>query len=153
METPNQVIAGTAPIGIWAERFARGGTRHRIGSPFMAKILAENETMAEMYHAISPCDDRRVLTEGVVKAIASKAQGPNAYGRRLASLVLPDVLRYDPALPLGFTFAAQNGRHPFDASEVVVHSILSGSPTAVSVVAVGRLQQDFPYFASSRNII
>lgn len=155
LESPSQMITASGPVGVWAERFARGGMRQRIGSPFLAKILVENDAMAEMYHSISPSDDRRVLTQSLARAIAGKARmtEPDAYGQRLASVLLPDVLRYDPAHPAGFTFAAQNGRHPLDASEVVVDSILSGAPAPTSAVAADRLKTHFPYFVPSLSVI
>ena len=55
-------------------------------------------------------------------ARAAEAPDPELHGRRLACILLPDVLRYDPKLPAGFTFAAQNGRHPEEASDIVVNA-------------------------------
>ena len=55
-----------------------------------------------------------------------------AHGKRLASRLLPDVLHYNPKLPAGFTFAAQNGRHPGDASARIVDTICNGSPAFTS---------------------
>jgi hypothetical protein len=155
MEFPSRMITTTGPVGIWAERFTRSGIRQRIGSPFLAKILTENDAMADTYHSISPSDDRQVLTEAVARAIAAKVRmkDAEAYGRRLASVLLPDVLRYDPAHALGFTFAARNGRHPLDASEVVVDSILSGCPAPAPPVAERQLNPHFPYFVPYLNAI
>ena len=155
VEYPSRIITTTGPVGVWGERFTHGGRRRRIGSPFLAKILAENNAIAETYHSISPSDDRQVLTEGVARAIAAttRTKDPEAYGRRLASVLLPDVLRYDPAHPLGFTFAARNGRHPLDTSEAVVDSILSGCPAPATPVAVRRLNPHFPYFVPFLNVI
>ena len=155
VELPHRLITAAGPVGVWAEWFKSNGIRQRTGSPFLAKILAENDTIAATYHAISPSQDRRILTEDVARAIAAKTriQDPAAYGRRLASVLLPDVLHYDPAHPPGFTFAARNGRHPLDDSAVVVNSILSGSSAPASTVAAGPLKKHFPYFTPSPDFI
>jgi hypothetical protein len=88
----------------------------------------------------------------VAASIAANARAkgnvgdPEAHGRRLADLLLPDVLRYDPNRPLGFTFADQNGRHPQDASELVVNSILTGDLLSARAGPNVTLQEEFPYF-------
>lgn len=153
IEIPEKVPASSGPMDIWAERMLRTGQRQRVGSPFIATLVAEDAGLARSYHNISPSDDRATLMEDVVKAIAAKgrksgmAGDPDAYARRVASRLLPDVLHYDPQWPSGFTFAAQNGRHPEEVSDLVVDTILSGSPAPGSPKAIVRLQKPFPFFS------
>ncbi|MBB5066272.1 hypothetical protein [Granulicella mallensis] len=153
IEMPKKVLGGSGAMDIWAERVLHAGQRQRVGSPFIAALVAEDAGLARSYHNISPSDDREMLMEGVVKAIAAKgrksgmAGDPDAYARRLASRLLPDVLHYDPQWPSGFTFAAQNGRHPEEVSDLVVNTILSGSPAPGSPKADVRLQTPFPFFS------
>ena len=153
IEMPKELLAGSGTLDIWAERVLHTGQRQRVGSPFIAALVAEDAGLARSYHNISPSDDRAILMEDVVRAIAAKgrksgmAGDPDAYARRVASRLLPDVLHYDPQWPSGFTFAAQNGRHPEEVSDLVVDTILSGSPAAGSPKADIRLQKPFPFFS------
>lgn len=153
VEVPKKAVAGSGAMDIWAERVLHTGQRQRVGSPFIAALLVEDDGLARSYHNISPSHDRAMLMEDVVKAIAAKgrksgmAGDPDAYARRVASRLLPDVLHYDPQWPSGFTFAAQNGRHPEEVSDLVVDTILSGSPAPGSPKADVRLQTPFPFFS------
>jgi hypothetical protein len=153
IEIPERGLYGSDPMDIWAERMLYTGQRRRVGSPFVAALVAEDAGFADSYHGISPSDDRAVLMEDTVKLIAAKgrksgmAGDPDAYARRLASRLLPDVLHYDPRWPSGFTFAAQNGRHPEEVSDLVVDTILNGSPASGSPQAEIRLQEAFPFFS------
>jgi len=139
--------------GIWAELFTSDGERERIGSPFLARILAKNPSLAKVYDRTSPADDKVELMEQVAAAIAADARkrgtlaDPDAHGRRLAEVLLPDVLRYDPDRPSGFTFAGQNGRHPQEATELVVDSILTGTLLPFPAHRAVALHDEFPYFA------
>jgi hypothetical protein len=152
VEAPTEIFARDGAAGIWAERFTKDGGRARIGSPFLAEILAGNLVLADLYHRTSPEGDRGRLMRQVAAEIAAKAPlagnvgDPEAYGRRLADQLLPDVLRYDPNRPLGFTFADQNGRHPQEASAQVVNSILAGDLLSARACPNIRLQEEFPYF-------
>lgn len=152
IETPNDAETIAGPLEIWAEHLTRKGLRHRIGSPFLSALVAENKSLAELYHSTSPADDVLKLHATMAEAIAARVRtnpqvsDPHAYGLRLASALLPDVLRFDPRLATGFTFAAQNGRHPADTAEAVVHSILNASPTVMPLSATLPIQQKFPYF-------
>jgi hypothetical protein len=151
MEAPSWMISGTGMTGIWAERLTPDGSRQRIGSPFLADIVAGNAALAALYHSTWPAEDTVVLTKRVAEAIAENARAggevhnSDMHGRRLASILLPDVLHYDPKLPAGFTFAAQNGRHPEEASHVVVNAILRGSSVPAPRTKF-RLEKRFPYF-------
>jgi hypothetical protein len=151
MEAPSWMISGNRMVHLWAERLIYDGSRQRIGSPFLTEIVSGNAALAALYHSTSPAEDTAVLTKHVAEAIAEKAragghvQSPDMYGRRLASILLPDVLYYDPTLPTGFTFASQNGRHPEEASEVVANAILKGTSAPASTTKF-TLTNTFPYF-------
>ena len=153
IEVPNGILAGMERTGIWAEQFSESGDRRRIGSPFLAAVMMNNERLARDYHAISPSQDREVLLEGVAEAVAAGARNtpqigdPLAYGRRVASRLLPDVLHYNPELPQGFSFAARNGRHPGEDAAAVVSTTLNGSPVAGATTASWRVGSAFPYFS------
>jgi hypothetical protein len=120
---------------IWAERLG-AGPRRRIATPFLAALIAQDPSLGSLYHASSPDTDEKHLLTPVSELIERRARqsgfegDSRAYGKRLARAVLPDVLRFDPKRPAGFTFAARNGRHPADNESVVVNSILSGTVSA-----------------------
>ncbi len=152
LEMPKHVDLGKPAMEIWAELQSESGARRRIGSPFLSELVAKDHALAELYHASSPAVDLQILAVGVEEAITARASAagyiskPQQYGRRLVSSLLPDFLHFDPSLPSGFTFASQNGRHPAESSDVVVNSLLSGSPAVRSAVVTAHLKSDFPYF-------
>jgi hypothetical protein len=150
IEAPNGIFAGAGKVDVWAERL-ECGSRQRAGSPFLAKLMAGSYALETRYHASSPVDDSIVLTDLVSSAIADNARAaglapdPELHGRRLARILLPDVLHYDPNLPAGFTLAAQNGRHPQDASDIVVNALLRYA-SCPAIREPVRLTRTFPYF-------
>jgi hypothetical protein len=152
IEAPTDEIFASGPTPVWAERISTHGRRLRIGSPFMAKLIVGNEPASELYHASSPTQDGEELTRLVAEAISVKAEAhgyagnAQLYGRRVASAILPDALRFDPTLPVGFTFAAQNGRHPDDAAQSIVETVLRGAVTPPPAQSRFPLTSDFPYF-------
>ena len=153
VESPSQSIGAGDHVGIWAERFDGDGLRFRTGSPFLAEIAARDSELSRLYHASSPGDDGHELARLVGRSVAANARvsgylgDPDQYGRRIASVITPDVLRYSPTRPVGFTFAAQNGRHPNDASQAVVDTVLNGAVRQESMKPKLLLQIRFPYFS------
>jgi hypothetical protein len=133
VNVPTDTFEANGAAGIWAECLWLSGKRRRIASPFLAQILSDDELLASRYHNIHPSDDKAELTEPVAKGIArivsanSTRIKPEEYADRLARVLLPDLLHYDPRQPFGFTFAARNGRHPNDPSNAVVRAVLSGN--------------------------
>jgi len=160
MEAPREQIAGA--LGIWAERLTPA-SRYRFGSPFLSALIAENHSIGQRYHSICPAQDRQFLESRLAHVISVGARAtawvkdPDSYGRRLASALLPDTLHYDTELPFGFTFAARNGRHPEEALQGVVNSVLTGSPLSdseavwKSSAAKFHLSREFPYFCPGAN--
>lgn len=129
------------------------GLRQRIGRPFLSDLVAENEGLAAIYHSLTPAEDRDMLMKPLATAIADRlrangmAVNTTSHGRRLASALLPDVLRYDLHRPTGFTFAAQNGRHPAESAGEMVSAFLNGgAPSATSVRSERQTVETFPYF-------
>lgn len=152
IEAPTDRIFASGSTPVWAERISPQGHRLRIGSPFMSKLIAGNGPAAQLYHASSPTQDGEELTRLVAEAISLNANAhgyagnARLYGQRVASAITPDALRFDPTLPVGFTFAAQNGRHPDDAAQSVVHTVLRGSVTPQGAQSRVPLMREFPYF-------
>jgi hypothetical protein len=152
MEVNARGIDPRGSSAIWAERLV-GGSRQRIGTPFLSDIMRDHQDLAHLYHASSPGRDTTVLLQPLSAAIAGRLQvagsaaNPDSLAHRLAYALLPDVLRYDPRRATGFTFAAQNGRHPSECSEEVVQTILNGGKPPESMPANPHPSvPTFPYF-------
>ena len=152
IEAPTDMISRGGSVPVWAERISQRGHRLRVGSPFMAKLVASNLPAAKLYHASSPAQDGEEFARLVARAISVNAHtngyagNAQLYGRRVAFAITPDALRFNPHLPVGFTFAAQNGRHPDDSAQSVVETVLNG--TLKPPVSQSRfpLKGEFPYF-------
>jgi hypothetical protein len=146
-------FASTETFGVWAE-ILRDDRRRRVGNPIVAELLRYDQELAETYHRASPADDRAVLMSNVTTIITERARelglvvDPNAYARRLANAILPDVISYTPGAPIGFSYAGQNGRHPFERTYEIVRTMLGGFAPMIADIPLGPLQDRFPYVIS-----
>jgi hypothetical protein len=118
-------------LHVWAELRHPDGARTRVGSPLFAAYLAAFPEMAGVYHTSSPADDRSRFAGVVSDHIAQSLHGwcaadARAYGMRLAAVLLPDVIRFHPDRPTGFSFASRNGHHPADDVSSVTKTLLAG---------------------------
>jgi hypothetical protein len=154
LELDARELASTEKFDVWAEISRREESRCRIGNPIVAELVRYNRSFAQIYHRISPTDDRAILTPLVTTAIAERARrlgivsDPDAYARRLTDAILPDVISFAPASPLGFSYANQNGRHPAERTAEIVQTLLGGSLVSVTGQR-GQIPFDrFPYLIS-----
>lgn len=136
---------------VWAEIAGVGGVRARIGNPLVTSLLAGDAELVRLHAGLHPTMDRRMLAVPVARRIAGSPADQDAETRasRLVDLMLPDTLRFDPARPAGFTFAAMNGRRPEDAVAPIVQTLLAGAPRAGQIGGRYRSSSQFPYFATS----
>ena len=152
LEAPLDVLCKGETLHAWAEILHEDGSRFRVGHPFTAEILARDPILSKMYHAASPDQDRVLFADLFAERLAAMAAAggstadPDAHGRRLAALLLPDVISYRPELPTGFTFAGRNGRHPADDTAAIVRTVLKGAVTQPVAETPFRLCEEFPYF-------
>ncbi len=165
-----QVIGGHGPMGArhdavvvesplreavaaWAEVHPADGSRLRVGSPFVAELLARDPALSGIYHRASPAEDAALFTGALEKHLAALAVSgggvadPEAHARRLAARLLPDVIPYRQDAPVGFSFASQNGRHPSDDADAVTATLLRGAVMPRKAAPPRfRLTSNFPYF-------
>jgi hypothetical protein len=133
VEISNDKLEQSGASGFWAEAIYGFGTRRRIPSPLLSPLLRADESLAEQFHGIQPAQDKAELTGPASKVLARivRARGgcaaPEQYAERLSAVLLPDFLYYNPKQPFGFSFAAQNGRHPKDPTDLLVNAILAGA--------------------------
>jgi hypothetical protein len=141
-------------LGVWAEILGRGGVRWRIGNPVVSHLLADDARLARVHATLHPAMDVPVLSAAIARRIAARPTGRSgldsqAHAKRLAALILPDTLRFDPARPSGYTFAALNGRRAEDVIEPVVQTVLVGAPRPGRGARCYRATSQFPYFAKA----
>jgi hypothetical protein len=145
-------LGGGEDVAVWAEIGDADGVRLRVGTPFIAALLAGDPMLSGRYHAASPTDDRMLFSDAIASrvrrlAAARGVHGSDARVARLVERLLPDVIRYHPDLPVGFSFAGQNGRHPADDAAAVVETILTGTVASRTAARQAGLTGSFPYFA------
>jgi hypothetical protein len=147
--------ATTFPAGglqVWAEVSGLDGLPTRIGNPIIAEFLAQDSELTRAFDNIHPSRDRTLFADALAKRIAARGAStdPQAHSQRLASIMLPNTLSFDPRQPVGFTFAAQNGRRPGDAIAGIVDTVLAGAATpARDSNKPFRAANTFPYFQSA----
>jgi hypothetical protein len=139
-------------LQVWAEVSGQDGLPTRIGNPIIAELLARDPELTRAFDNTYPSRDRDPFADALAKRIAARSAStdPQAHGQRLASILLPNTLSFDPRQPVGFTFAARNGRRPSDAIAGIVDTVLAGAATP------GRDRSEpfreanaFPYFQSA----
>jgi hypothetical protein len=141
---------------VWVEIVVRDGMRFRIGHPVVSRLLADDARLAQLHAALSPAMDVHVLPAAIATRIVARATGglgvdaqAHVHAKRLATLLLPDTLQFDPARPSGFTFAAINGRRVEDAIDPVVQTMLAGAPRPGQGTGCYHAATQFPYFAKA----
>ena len=157
IETQIPPTLAQGSLGVWAERFGANG-RQRFGNPIVAALLTVDRDLHARHSQTSPQDDRAGLAEPLAERVAKMAaragvRAPRAYARRVVERFLPDVVAILPGSAIGFTFAAQNGRHPMEDVNRVVATILTGSPAAPPRSTHFAISNIFPYFTSSRSLV
>ena len=154
LELNAQELRSTATVDVWAEISRGERSRQRIGNPIVAELVRYDRELGQIHHRISPADDQAVLTPIVTRIVAARAKrlgiagDPDAYARRLADAILPDVIHFDSASPLGFSYARQNGRHPAERTAEIVHTLLDGSLVPVVDERETMPLDRFPYLIS-----
>jgi hypothetical protein len=152
VETPFNTLQMRKSIDVWAEAWTANGSRARVGSPLVTKALALDPVLTRIYQSARPENDRHVVGTAFASRLSAIAATNGAvtdhaaHGQRLAALLLPDVIKYRPELPVGFTFASQNGRHPADETAAVIETILTGTPALCAAPNAFPVVEQFPYF-------
>ena len=151
LEAPTNSVKPDETIDVWAEIRWGDGSRSRVGSPVVAEIVARDPSLSEVYHEITPDLDHALLEEGLASRLSSMSlavEDPEMRGHRLASTLLPDVIRFRPGAPIGFNFADRNGRHPSDPAQAVVDTMIAGVVLPGRASEAVKLACEFPYFTT-----
>jgi hypothetical protein len=159
-ETAAHLIAVATPaerlprsnLDVWAEVVSAHGISARIGNPVISHLLGEDDRLAALRGPPEPAKDHPLLSGALARQIAERGGGHAddslRRANRLAALLLPDTLEFDPSRPSGFTFAAMNGRKPGDAIDPIVRTILAGAPRRGDATKRYAARDKFPYFVT-----
>lgn len=143
LEVPNAAL-GRGKIGVWARTVdGRGGTwvqAERGARPSQAVFLTGSEQPA--YFAAEPAGDARF-----VSVYAHSLEHTGGYTSQeaieVAKTLLPDILRYDPALPARYP---ENGRALLDdVMDGFIAILTNGKVLDDGVAAHGDLLESFPF--------
>lgn len=143
-------------LGVWAEIIGSSGARCRIGNPVVSQLLADDTRLAQLHATSDPAMDVNALSSAVARRIVTRASGnlgveSQAHAKRVAAMILPDTLQFDPARPNGFTFAAINGRRVEDLIDPIIQTVLAGAPRPGRGGRSYWASTQFPYFATVRD--
>jgi hypothetical protein len=105
LELNARELESTDALDVWAEISGGEQPRRRLGNPIVAELVRCDRELAQLHRQISPADDRAILGPLVTRIMASRARrhgivsDPDAYARRLADAILPDVISFSPLRP------------------------------------------------------
>ncbi len=157
-ELPSSTLAAPT-IGVWSEVSLYGHAPQRritrAAWPLIKHVLVRDEHARAHLDADPPSSDpanagaAAIANVATVTRLAGTTADPDAYARRVASVVLPDILPYRPASVASFGFAGVNGRALGDAAFDVVFTLLANRPLAGTVPADPAANaRPFPYLAA-----
>ncbi len=154
LEIPTAAF-GAETIHLWATVSLSGHAPQiqvsRMAKPLMTHIFCQDETQRENYNRSHPKDDVVAYSASIatfvakVTTLAQTTAAPTGYGRRVAQLLLPNVLTYQLGTPASYGFAGLNGRSLSDDVYDVTLTIAANKPLTDSVNANHRYRAEFPY--------
>jgi hypothetical protein len=150
IEIPNSAL-GPNQVSLWARTLisADGGSWVQVdrgARPSQTPFLSGEENDA--YRAGEPVDDARFLALFAHALEHAGGYDPEE-ARRAAGMLLPDLLRYDPARPASFP---DNGRAlRDDVGDTFLSILTNGKVTEDKAGPHGDLLAEFPYLGSPHN--
>ncbi|HEY9664315.1 MAG TPA: DUF4331 family protein [Allocoleopsis sp.] len=145
------------PIQLWGtttiQHDGQWKTINRAATPLVQQVFIQDEHLKDAYNKSLPRDDVAKYGEAIatftakVTQLAGKTIDPQAYAQQVVEFLLPDVLMYNPKLPVGYGFAGRNGRALADDTPDVILSLLANTPFSDRVGKPDGLRAQFPYLA------
>src|SRR4029077_10613087 len=145
LEIPNSA-PGAKDVRLWTRTLTLGDGGgwiqvERGARPAQAVILVEER---DAYLGGQPADDERFVA-AFAHVLGHTGGYTRAEAKRVAGILLPDVLPYDPMRPASFP---ENGRTlADDAFDTFIRILTNGKVTEDKVGAHGDLLLEFPYVA------
>lgn len=113
-------------------------------------MLFENEALKEEYNQSRP--DRSQDMKNFVSARTARASSmahsqkdPQAYGDKVANMLIPDVITYNVGTPAKFSAQSINGRSLSDDAMSEMLTLLMGTPTDQHITDQKLYTHEFPY--------
>ncbi len=156
LELPNTAL-GAETIHLWGtttiQHEGKWKTINRAATPLVQQVFIQDEHLKDAYNKSLPKDDVAKYGEAIaaftakVTQLAGTTINPQAYGQQVVQFLLPDVLTYNPQLPVGYGFAGRNGRALADDTPDLMLSLLANTPFSDRVGKPDGLRDHFPYLA------
>lgn len=156
LEIPNTVISNDIQVYAWSTVSLYGHAREqqvaRWGLPLFTHVFLPEDDLREQFNRSRPSDDTTMFVEATVRSVAGytrlagTAADPEAYGRRVASLLGSLTLPYQLGTAASFDYAGINGRGLDDNVMDNMLSLLTNSPLGTGIRPDSKLSDpNFPY--------
>ncbi len=166
LEVPN-IVFGEAAIGVWTTTvvLAHGASAQisRWSTPLLTHIFLLDPQDKNAFNSGHPSNDKDRFSSAIastvakVTSLAHTTANPEAYGERVANLLLPGMLYYHPGTVASYGFAGQNGRPLTDDAMDLSLSLLTNHPLSDHVSPSGDTQEHFPFlpppYALTENLL
>lgn len=156
LELPTAAL-GAETIHLWGtttiQHDGNWKTINRAATPLVQQVFIQDEHLKDAYNKSLPRDDVSKYGEAIaaftakVTHLAGTTTDPQAYAQQVVQFLLPDVLTYNPKLPIGYGFAGRNGRALADDTPDLILSLLANTPFSDRVSKPDGLRAHFPYLA------
>ncbi|HEY9642842.1 MAG TPA: DUF4331 family protein [Coleofasciculaceae cyanobacterium] len=156
LELPNTAL-GAETVHLWGtttiQHEGKWKTINRAATPLVQQVFIQDEHLKDAYNKSLPKDDVAKYGEAIaaftakVTQLAGTTTDPQAYGQQVVQFLLPDVLTYNPQLPISYSFAGRNGRALADDTPDVILSLLANTPFSDRVGKPDGFRTHFPYLA------
>jgi hypothetical protein len=156
LELPNAAL-GAETIQLWGtttiQHEGKWKTINRAATPLVQQVFIQDEHIKDAYNKSLPKDDVAKYGEAIaaftakVTQLAGTTTNPQAYAQQVVQFLLPDVLIYNPQLPIGYGFAGRNGRTLADDTPDLMLSLLVNTPFSDRVSKPDGFRTHFPYLA------
>jgi hypothetical protein len=161
LEVPNTALGGET-IGVWgtATQVAHGVSAQitRWGTPLLTHLFLPNPQDKDAFNSGQPSDDTAHFISSIASTVAKATSlvhtsaHPEAYGERVANLLLPSILHYRPTTIASYGFAERNGRTLTDDIMGFSLTLLANQPISEYIGSVGDIQDHFPFIAPPYNV-
>jgi Domain of unknown function (DUF4331) len=128
----------------------------RCGRPNFAATFIDNPERSTLHNATTPDRDLDLFSTDVTTVVeqltraAGTTTDPAGYATLAARALLPDVIPYDPALPVNYGFAGINGRGLRDDFGAQVYSTVFNYPMRTALDPLPDVRDEFPYLPPPR---
>jgi hypothetical protein len=154
------VLIGTGRWGFFttvsADDHGRWTQVNRCGRPNFAATFVDDPQLSLLYNSTNPDTDLAQFGSVVADVVtrltrnAGTASDPAQYGKLAARALLPDVIPFDPQLPVSYGFGGINGRGLRDDFGAVVYTTVYNFPMRTAIPPLNDIRAEWPYVPPAR---